>query len=235
MAELSQGDRDIIKNHPLTNSVNSLQGVLQEAEKIYESRPLNSLDQLYQGATSGLLSALQGEDAAYSLRSRMSDGNVASDLAQLVERLQKAKGNFRYYEYRLLVCLVIQRPPDIELQSVEKWNIDIWKAIFNLIVTIPRTTPSASIPPSFDNTPVKSTSSSQKGSKQTLELVNPRIFEEIHDCKFQDVEGFFNKYFEGKDWSSKADAICQHVLASDSDDGNWAQFPDPPTQADVLT
>ncbi|KMW69472.1 hypothetical protein BDDG_13615 [Blastomyces dermatitidis ATCC 18188] len=224
MAELSQGDRDIIKNHPLTNSVNSLQGVLQEAEKIYESRPLNSLDQLYQGATSGLLSALQGEDAAYSLRSRMSDGNVASDLAQLVERLQKAKGNFRYYEYRLLVCLVIQRPPDIELQSVEKWNIDIWKAIFNLIVTIPRTTPSASIPPSFDNTPVKSTSSSQKGSKQTLELVNPRIFEEIHDCKFQDVEGFFNKYFEGKDWSSKADAICQHVLASDSDDGNWAHI-----------
>ncbi|EEH36147.2 hypothetical protein PAAG_00470 [Paracoccidioides lutzii Pb01] len=89
-------------------------------------------------------------------------------------------------------------------------------------------------PPSFDGTPVKSTSSSQKGSEQTRELVNLRIFKEIHGCTFRDVEGFFDKYFEEKDWSGKADAICQRVLAPDSD-GNWAQFPNPPTQDNVLT
>ncbi|OJD10190.1 hypothetical protein ACJ73_09900, partial [Blastomyces percursus] len=238
MAGLSQDDRNIIKNHPLTNLVDRLQGTLQEAERIYKSRLSSdgadeSLDQLYRTAISKLLSALQGEDAAYSLRSRMSDGNMASDLAHLVERLQKAKGNFRYDEYRLLIFLVIERPPDVELQDVEKWNLAIWKAIFNLIVTIPRTTPPASVPPSFDGTSVKSTSSSQKGSEQTRELVNPRIFEEIRGCTFRDVEGFFDKYFEEKDWSGKADAICRRALAPDSD-GNWAQFPDPPTQDDVL-
>ncbi|EDN02592.1 predicted protein [Histoplasma mississippiense (nom. inval.)] len=37
MKGLSQEDRKIIKNHPLTNSVNHLQAALQEAEKIYES------------------------------------------------------------------------------------------------------------------------------------------------------------------------------------------------------
>ncbi|ODH13115.1 hypothetical protein ACO22_07586 [Paracoccidioides brasiliensis] len=31
------------------------------------------------------------------------------------------------------------------------------------------------------------------------------------------VNSFFNKYFKGKYWSDKANAICQHVLASDSD------------------
>ncbi|KGM92108.1 uncharacterized protein PADG_11638 [Paracoccidioides brasiliensis Pb18] len=200
MAELSQGDGDIIKNHPLTDSVDSLRG---------------------------------GEGAAYSLPSRINDGNMACDLAQLFERLQKAKGNFRYDDYQPLVHLVIQRPPT-ESQGVEKWNIDVWEAIFNLIVTIPQTTPPASVPPpSFNGTPVKSTSSSQKGSEQTRELVNPRIFEEIRGCTFRGVEGFFAKYFEGEDWSDKADAICRRVLAPDSD-GIWAQFPDPPTQDDVL-
>ncbi|OJD13893.1 hypothetical protein ACJ73_09150, partial [Blastomyces percursus] len=198
--------RRSIKNHPLTNLVDRLRGALQDAEKLYESRLIydgadESLDQLYRNAISKLLSTLQGEDAAYSLRSRMSDGDVASDLAQLFERLRKAKGP---------------------------------SAVFTLIDTIPRRiTPPASVPPSFDGTPVKSTSSSQKGSEQTRELVNPRIFEEIRGCTFRGVEGFFVKFFEGKDWSDKADAICRRVLGPDSD-GDWSQFPDPPTQDDVL-
>ncbi|EDN11291.1 predicted protein [Histoplasma mississippiense (nom. inval.)] len=237
MAGLSQEDRNIIKNHPLTNLVDRLRGALQEAERIYESRLIydgadESLDQLYRNAISKLLSALQGEDAAYSLRSRVSNGDMVSDLAHLVERLRKAQENFKYGDYRPLVNLVIQRPPT-ESQNVETWNFDVWKAVFTLIDNAPRTTPPASVPPSFDGTPVKSTSSSQKGSEQTLELVNPRIFEEIRGCTFRDVKGFFEKYFEEKNWSSKADAICQRVLAPDSD-GNWAQFPDPPTQDNVL-
>ncbi|EEH18170.2 hypothetical protein PABG_00733 [Paracoccidioides brasiliensis Pb03] len=205
MAGLSQEEHNIIKNHPLTDSVHRLQVVLREAEKLYELHLIShdgavgSLDHLYRGATSALLSALQGEDAAYNLRSRMSDGNMASDLAHLVERLQRTKGTFRYDEYRLL-------------------NIDIWTAVFSLIDNILQTTPPVSVSPSFDSTPVKSTSSSQKGSEQTCELVDSRIFDEIHDCTFQDIEGFFDKYFEKKNWSSKADAICQHILAPDSDE-----------------
>ncbi|OJD11578.1 hypothetical protein AJ78_07680 [Emergomyces pasteurianus Ep9510] len=207
MAGLSQEDRNIINNHRLTNLVDRLQGALQDAEKIYESRPIYD-ESLYRNAISKLLSALQGEDASYSLRSRISDGNMVSDLAQLVERLQKAQGNFKYDDYRPLVNLVIQRPPT-ESENDETWNFDVWKAVFTLIDTIPRSTPPASVSLSFDGTPVKSILSSQKGSEQTRELVDPRIFEEIH-------------------------AVCQHVLAPGSD-SNWAQFPNPPTQSAVLT
>ncbi|OJD12531.1 hypothetical protein AJ78_06896 [Emergomyces pasteurianus Ep9510] len=238
MVGLSQEDRNIIENHPLTNLVDRLRGALQEAERIYESRLIScdgadeSLDQLYRNVILKLLSALQGEDAAYSLRSRMSNEDMVSDLAHLVERLRKAQENFKYDDYRPLVHLVIQRPPT-ESENVETWNFDVWKAVFTLIDTIPRSTPPASLPSSFDGTPVKFISSSQKGSEQTRELVDPRIFEEIRGCTFRDVEGFFDKYFEKKDWSGKADAICRRVLAPDSD-GNWAQFPDPPTQDAVL-
>ncbi|OAX85001.1 hypothetical protein ACJ72_00626 [Emergomyces africanus] len=81
MAELSPGDRDIIKNHPVTHSVDSLQVVLQEAENIYELRlisykgagSVDNPDQLYGGVTSGPLSALQGEDAAYMQSSFMDE------------------------------------------------------------------------------------------------------------------------------------------------------------------
>ncbi|EEH34453.2 hypothetical protein PAAG_05502 [Paracoccidioides lutzii Pb01] len=132
-------------------------------------------------AVSKLLTTLMGEKSAFHLRSPNDDCN--------------------YEHYRALIRLVIEKATDV----------DIWKAVFDLIVTS-RSTPPTSIPPFFDGTLVKSTSSSREGSEQTCELVNPRIFEEIRDCTFRDVEGF-----------------------STNSDGNWAQFPYPPTQDDVLT
>ncbi|KGY14594.1 hypothetical protein PABG_12548 [Paracoccidioides brasiliensis Pb03] len=60
---------------------------------------------------------------------------MASDLAHLFERLQKAKGNFRYDHQQMLVSWSFQRPTDVEIQNVRKWNVNIWKAVFNLIDT----------------------------------------------------------------------------------------------------
>ncbi|KAG5289062.1 serine/threonine protein kinase Sgk2 [Histoplasma ohiense] len=236
MAELSDRDCETIAKHPLTNSLNDLNNVLREAEEIYESHLISydgtddSLDQLYRNALSKLVITLQGEVAAYCLSSPVGNGDVASDLADLFKTIRR--GNFRYDHYRPLICLVIQRHPATEASNVESWNVSIWQAVLNLIITASQTTPPVS-PATFENTPVKPTSSSQKDSEQARELVDRRVFEEICSCTFLGVEGFFDKYFEGKDWSSKADAICQRVLASDSD-GNWARFPDPPTQSDVL-
>ncbi|EEH48140.2 uncharacterized protein PADG_04224 [Paracoccidioides brasiliensis Pb18] len=132
-------------------------------------------------------------------------------------------GDFSYEHCRTLVRLVIQKAT----------NFEIWKAVLDLIATVSRATPPASMPPTSLGTLIKSTSSSQKGSEQTRELVILRIFEETHGCTFRGVKGGFVKYFEGKDWGDKADTICQCVLAPDSD-SNWAQFLDPPTQDDVL-
>ncbi|OAX77783.1 hypothetical protein ACJ72_07914, partial [Emergomyces africanus] len=190
-------------------------------QRIYESRLIydgtdEGLDQLYRTALSKLLGVLQVEDAAFRLRSRISDENIVSDIVQLVQRLQKAQGNFKYDNYRPLVHLIIQRPPP-ESENVKTWNFNVWKAVFTLIDTISQSTPPTTVPPSSDSTPVKSTSSSQKGFEQLRKLVDPRLFEEIHSCTFQDIEDFFDKYFEKKDWSSKADVICQRVLALDSD------------------
>ncbi|KAI1932495.1 hypothetical protein LOZ66_006855, partial [Ophidiomyces ophidiicola] len=172
MAELSPDEKSIIKDHSLTDSLHDLRGLLQEAENIYVSRlisyngSVDSLDKLYQNAISKLLSALQGEDAAFNLRSRSADHNVASDLADLFKRLQRAP--FHYEHYRPLTQLVVNKAADT----------DIWKAVFDLTAAV-SSTPPASVPPSSDATPVRFTSSSQKGAEQTRRLVEGRIFEEI--------------------------------------------------------
>ncbi|EFW14915.1 conserved hypothetical protein [Coccidioides posadasii str. Silveira] len=153
-------------------------------------------------------------------------------LQPILGRLQDAEGvccfwagrfthlrqcDFNYDHYRPLVRLVLEKAPDT----------DIWRAVLDLIDT--RETTPSSVPRSFDATPVRFTSSSQKGSEQTRRLVEGRIFEEIRGCTFRDVGGFFAKYFEGKDWSARVDAICQRILESE-----WAKFPDPPVQNAVL-
>ncbi|TPX23172.1 hypothetical protein DIZ76_012497 [Coccidioides immitis] len=89
MAELSPDEKSIIKDYPLAGSLDNLCGLLQEAETIYSSdTAIDSLDQLYRSALSKLLHALQGGDAAFNLRSRIADQNVASDLADLFKHLQ---------------------------------------------------------------------------------------------------------------------------------------------------
>ncbi|EEH32994.2 hypothetical protein PAAG_04047 [Paracoccidioides lutzii Pb01] len=153
-----------------------------------------------------LLTVLLGEEIALDLRSGISNRNVASELVDILGRARK--GDFNYSHYQPLVRLVIQKEPDV----------DIGKAVLNLITTVSRATPPANIPPPSMGTPVKSTSSSQNGSEQTRELANLRIFEEICGCTFHDVDGFFDKYFEGKNWSDEADAICQRMLSPDSNE-----------------
>ncbi|EEH18061.2 hypothetical protein PABG_00624 [Paracoccidioides brasiliensis Pb03] len=222
MTTLSPHDSDIIAKHPFNDSLNSLRGPLQEAEQAYDASA-DPKDEICQRAISKLLSFFLGQEIAVELQSKISKHSVAHELVDIHECI--LKGDFNYNNFRLLAQLIIQKASDV----------DIWKAVLDLTVTISQSIPLlTSIPHFFTGMPVKSTSSSQKDSEQTRELMNMRIFEEICDCTFQNVEGFFNKYFKEKDWSDKADAICQHVLAPDSD-GNWAQFPDPPMQSDVLT
>ncbi|KMU80894.1 hypothetical protein CISG_08790 [Coccidioides immitis RMSCC 3703] len=132
------------------------------------------------------------------------------------------------------LCGLLQEAETIYSSDTAIDSLDqLYRTVYDLIATAFRETPPASVLPSFDATPVRFTSSSQKGTEQTRQLVEGRIFEEICGCTFQDVEGFFTKYFEGKDWSMRADAIHQHVLEPGSN-SEWARFPDPPVQNAVL-
>ncbi|EER42289.1 conserved hypothetical protein [Histoplasma capsulatum H143] len=245
MAGLSQEDRNIIKNHPLTNSVNHLQDVLQEAEKVYESRlisydgAVDSLDQLYRNAISNLVYTLQGEGAAYSLPSRISDGDVASDLAHLFERLRKTKGNFRYDDYQPLVHLVIQRPP-AESQNVETWNLDVWNAVFCLIGAVSRSTPPPPPHPtsSIQQTPWLRNTSSFANSTEYRKHVDIVLKEELGEIHV-DIPRFFDAYFgDIPQLTAVSQAVLEECEKGNSplyrEDEGWKGWPELAAEKDVL-
>ncbi|KAG5289424.1 serine/threonine protein kinase Sgk2 [Histoplasma ohiense] len=228
MVDLSQDDRDIIKRYPLNDSLDKVGDLLQEAEKVYNSRLMfydgafDSLDHLYRSATTKLVYALQGTDAALNLSSQINDQKADSDLANLYTHLRKEKGGFSYNPYRALVRLVIQKAPDV----------DIWKAVHQVIETVSQLTPPATVPPTSDGTPWRSTSSSQRGNEQTRKLVEERLFDEIKTCTHKDVGGFDAKYFRNTSWEEKFIDIYKKI--QERDDTGLSDFPNPPIQNDVL-
>ena len=219
MAELSAHDRTIIAEHPLEDSLDHVRDALRKSEQSYDGAA-NTSNQGPKGATSRLLLALMGTKVAFDLRSKSGNGNIASELSMVFRRVQN--DDFDYKHYRALSQLVIKNAPDI----------DIWTAVFHLITSLPQITPPPSIPPSYHGTPITHSSASLQGSEQTRRLVERRVFEEIRNCTYRDVDGFFTKYFEGKDWTESTKKIYQAVQYRYVD-GRWEDFPDPPVQNKV--
>ncbi|KAL9098173.1 MAG: hypothetical protein Q9163_006116 [Psora crenata] len=225
MANLSQNDRNIIAEHPLDKCLDHLRDPLQRAEQKYEPNSLshhdvvNGTDSDPQKAISRLLTTLMSHEVALHLRSKIG-GYIDSDLVELRRRVRN--GNFNYEHYRALSRLVVKQASDV----------DVWNDVFDLITTVSRTTPPTSIPVSFDGTPITSSSASQQGGEQTQKLVEARIFEEIRECTYQDVDGFFSKHFEGKPWTEHTKRIYQAVQERHVD-GRWTDFPQTPVQNDV--
>ena len=226
MANLSQNDRNIIAEHPLDTSLDHLREPLRKTEQSYKPGSL-SFDGAADGpdlgpqkAISRLLSTLLGHEVAFNLRSKVGNNDIASELFELFKRVRS--GRYNYEHDRALSRLVVKRASDV----------DIWNAVFDLIITVSRTTPPTSIPPSFDGTPITSSSASQQGGEQTQKMVDGRIFEEIKGCTCQNVEGFFSKYFEGKPWTERTKRIYQAVQERHAD-GRWTDFSQTPVQNEV--
>lgn len=154
---------------------------------------------------------MEGHDVAFTLRSKIGTSNIDTELLKL-RNLVKS-GRYNYEHYYTLSQLVVKQASDV----------DIWDAVIELITIVSRTTPPTSVPVSFDGTPIMSSSASQQGSEQTQKLVEARIFEEIRGCTYQNVDGFFSKYFEGKPWTERTKKIYP-VVQDRHVDGRWIDF-----------
>ena len=113
-------------------------------------------------------------------------------------------------------------------------DVEIWRAVIDLITSLSRISPPASVPPSFDSTPIIRPSASLQVDEQTEKLLNILLFDEIKHCTYRNVKGFFAKYFEGQIWSMRSKEIYDTVKDRHVG-GRWVDFPDPAVQDDVLT
>jgi Fungal protein kinase len=163
-----------------------------------------------------LILALQGLPAARVLRSQIDyKTGLRADLFSLGSKI--GSSDFDIKSTIPLVELVVNNAPDME----------IWRAVFNLVTL---TSPKQSTPPTaFQNavfdTPLRSSSASQRGIEQIHDEVDQRILEELTGRVYYDVEGF-DRYVEGKSWTNKARDIYEE-LRDQYTEGRWSGWPEP--------
>jgi hypothetical protein len=100
MANLSQDDRTVITKHPLDGCLEHLRDSLRKAEQSFEPSSTSdngagdTRDQGPLKAVSRLLPILLGHEVAFTLRSKIGNENLASELSTLFRRVQN--NNFNY-------------------------------------------------------------------------------------------------------------------------------------------
>ncbi|KAG9236064.1 hypothetical protein BJ875DRAFT_541575 [Amylocarpus encephaloides] len=170
-----------------------------------------------------IIKALIIELAADALPSRIVNGPVSSDLSLLFAHISSN---------RLDIALAIPLVEQIVSSKLDgsTWNdADIWHVVFELVSRTNPATPSTVLQKAVFDTPIRSCSISQRGTKQIHDEVDQRILEELTGRVYSDVGGFFERYFEGKTWTNKAGSIYEESRAQYTE-GRWREWPEPPTQ-----
>ena len=170
MTNLSQNDRNIIAEYPLSKNFDHLQEPLRKAEQNYESGPIPNndtltKDQRRQKAISSLLLALMGQKAAFNLRSKIGNNNIIIELSKFFEFVQN--GRYNYEHYRTLSRLIVKQVLDV----------DIWNVVFDFIITIFRIILFTDIFVFFDGISVTSSSVTQQGGEQIRKLMKAKLFD----------------------------------------------------------
>jgi hypothetical protein len=207
---LTQRAIDIISERPL-------QDLLQNFR--HKLRDLDNAD-LRQEDIASLLLALVGSPAAFSLPSPDGHSSVAVKLLSILQQVRG--GTVKLDQFFPLVHHVIDKSSDNT----------IWAAIFDLIDVLgPLTPPPSSIAPTFRGTPVK-TSSSRLADSETRDIIERELFEEIKNCTFRNVGGFYNKFFDTKSWRKEQKEMLE-ALKTEHDGKKWAGFPSIPDEKPV--
>lgn len=93
------------------------------------------------------------------------------------------------------------------------------------------TPPSSSITPTFQGTPIKS-SSNRLADSETRDIVEGELFEEIKNCTFRNVGGFWDKFLDPRSWRKEQNAMLKGILTA-YDGKRWTSFPSVPDEKPV--
>ncbi|KAL7799783.1 serine/threonine-protein kinase Sgk2 [Trichoderma ceciliae] len=231
MAGLSRSE--VIRSKPIGDGLNVFRDSFKSlCEELRISTSVDGLQHIgYEGLQSlalDIVSALLVLPASRILSSNSGNKNFFHELL----RLSSAINSDDFYIERvtpLLEAVINNESDDI-----------IWDKAY---AAVAETTPLPFLdqPPRFNarnsiinsliafDTPVRSSSASQRGIEQTHYEVDQRILEELTGRIYYDVAEFFVRYFEGKVWTDITRDIYEnsrHQYAKD----RWSGWPEPSAQ-----
>ncbi|EGX92351.1 serine/threonine-protein kinase Sgk2 [Cordyceps militaris CM01] len=207
---LSDEQIKIIVNHPLNDLLACFPAKL---------RNLDDSNQTWRDGIAILLQTIIDSSAACNLPSSDGGHNVASRLFTIRQNVRG--GLLKFDQFRPLVNA-------LETNS----DTDIWTAVINLVAAVdPSTPPRISIPPTFNATPIRS-SSSRLADTENREIVELELFEEIRKCTFRGVGGFWDKFFDSERWHKENKTMLQGIMTAHNGE-QWVNFPSIPEQDSV--
>ncbi|KAL9122920.1 MAG: hypothetical protein Q9187_000532 [Circinaria calcarea] len=210
---------EIISSKPIGEGLKAFRDSLNPAWD--PDRAHQSGNQDFKNRVVDLLLALQNLPAARLIPSNTRPGTLFGDLQLLGSSVDT--DNFEIQPLIRLFKAVLNNEPDE----------DIWNKVS---AAVTESTPPPR-PTVFDkllaDTPLRSTSSSQQSHEQTHKEIDRRILQEIDGCFYKNTKGFYERYFEGKEWSEIAEKIMEDVDPQFVNN-HWTGYPLVPTQAAVL-
>ncbi|KAL7903039.1 serine/threonine-protein kinase Sgk2 [Trichoderma sp. SZMC 28014] len=198
---LTEQQIDIIAQFPLNNELDDIREELK-LSKEEADRPEN---------VASILRALIASRAAFNLSSPDGKGSLAFKLLSVKDHVQQ-------------INLDIFRPLIRHVNSKSSDNA-IWAAVYSLVenLDIDIDTPPPSIAPTFQGTPIK-TSSSRLADSETRDIVERELFEEIKNCTFRNVGGFWDTFFNLESWRTEQKEMFKGVITA-HDGKKWVGFP----------
>ena len=202
---LSARQISIIEENPLGDALTTIRNKLRGCAGV-----------LSHDVVANLLGVLVTSPAALDLPAPGGNGDIAEKLFYL--RREVRAGVIKLDQFRPLVRSVVDKSTDI----------DIWESVFNTVETFSALSPPSSIAPTFRGTPIK-TSSSRLADSETRDIVAGELFEEIKNCTFRNVGGFWDKFFDSKSWREEQNAMLKGMLTA-HDGKRWTDFPKVPDE-----
>ncbi|KJZ71431.1 hypothetical protein HIM_09155 [Hirsutella minnesotensis 3608] len=206
---LSEDQVKIIAEYPLNDALEDIRAKLRRCAQVPQ-----------EGVVAVLLGALVSSSAAFRLPAPDGNGDVAAKLFAVQRSLRTSA--LKLEQFGPLIKSVVAGSPDL----------DIWAAVIDLIdaVKSPTPPPSSNIP-TFFGTPVK-TSSSRLADSETRDVVEGELFEEIKNCTFRNVKGFWDKFLDPKSWRKEQKAMLKRMMTA-HDGKKWTEFPSTPDEKPV--
>jgi hypothetical protein len=230
MATTSELDK--IRSNPIKEGLNAFRHLFQSTcTDLSITAPSDTVQVVFSTAAVAatknlvldLILALANEAAARILPSRIADRTLSRDLGILYSRVDANLVNI--VSFIPLVELIVRNEPGAPASN----DADIWVAVFELVARTVSVTPPTAFEKAVFDTPLRSSSASQRGLEQTHDEVDQRILEELTGRVYYDVGGFYERYFEGKSWTNNARDIYEESRAQYIE-GRWSGWPEPSLQ-----
>lgn len=198
---LTEQQLKIISQYPLHDTLDRLIDKLRDSYESGNPRLNDIVD---------LCGALLLSSPAFHLPSPDGGSHVARQLFVLVGLVRRKP--VKLDVFRPLVGHVVNKSADNA----------IWAAVFSLVKSLD-TPPPSNMAATFKGTPVKA-SSDRLADSETREMMERELFEEIKNCTFRNVGGFWDKFFVPARWRDEQRVMLRSMMTT-HDGHRWLDFP----------